>query len=518
MIQPMIRADSYNGNNNVKREGVVTEFTEHQVSEYTKCMKDPSYFACTYLKVIHLDHGLVPFGLYDYQAKMFDHFNASRFSVVLSVRQSGKSISSCAYLLWYAVFHSEKTIAILANKGATSREMLSRITLMLENLPFFLQPGCKTLNKGSIEFDNNSRIIAAATSGSSIRGMSCVPDYTKVTIETNGEIYHTEISKCINNKSEFIEIKNKMKKYYTVYKIRNSINSKEYIGFHSTNDLKDGYMGSGKLIKKAIEKYGIGAFDKEYLAIFDNKESAEALEKELVNLEYVMGENTYNLSIGGNVTILYGELNGFYGRKHTKETKSLISKANTGYVHTSEAKQKISESSKLKWLNEDYRKKITDGLKSYWANLSEDSKIAHNSKISVSLTNVNKSEEHKKNLSISKIKFHVNMNQSEKDDFYKMVWTDEHKSKISESLKGKTKTKDHIDKINKNPEKIRKTAEKHRGMTRSDETKALMSNAAKGRVAKNKGKIYCYNPETLEKMLCYIEAIPSGWTRGFVPK
>jgi hypothetical protein len=103
---------------------------------------------------------------------MFDHFNSNRFSIVLACRQSGKSISSVAYLLWYAIFHPEKTIAVLANKGATAREMLARVTLMLENLPFFLQPGCKALNKGSIEFSNNSRIIAAATSGSSIRGMS----------------------------------------------------------------------------------------------------------------------------------------------------------------------------------------------------------------------------------------------------------------------------------------------------------------------------------------------------------
>jgi len=76
------------------------------------------------------------------------------------------------YILWYALFHSEKTIAVLANKGATAREMLSRITLALENVPFFLQPGTKALNKGSIEFSNNSRIIASATSGSSIRGLS----------------------------------------------------------------------------------------------------------------------------------------------------------------------------------------------------------------------------------------------------------------------------------------------------------------------------------------------------------
>jgi len=164
--------DSYNGNINVKRDGVTYNYTEHEVKEYSKCMHDPAYFAKNYCKVISLDSGLVPFNLYPYQEKMFDHFNTNRFSIVLACRQSGKSISSVAYLLWFACFHPEKTIAILANKGATAREMLARVTLMLENLPFFLQPGCRALNKGSIEFSNNSRIIAAATSGSSIRGMS----------------------------------------------------------------------------------------------------------------------------------------------------------------------------------------------------------------------------------------------------------------------------------------------------------------------------------------------------------
>jgi hypothetical protein len=162
----------YLGNPSVKRDGVETQFTKKEVIEYARCMKDPSYFAKTYLKVISLDSGLVPFKLYPYQEKMFDHFNKNRFSIVLACRQSGKSISSVGYLLWYACFHPEKTIAILANKGATAREMLARVTLMLENLPFFLQPGCKALNKGSIEFSNNSKIIAAATSGSSIRGLS----------------------------------------------------------------------------------------------------------------------------------------------------------------------------------------------------------------------------------------------------------------------------------------------------------------------------------------------------------
>ena len=162
----------YLGNPNVKRDGVETSFTKEEIQEYQKCMQDPAYFAQNYVKIISLDEGLVPFNLYPYQEKMFKHFKDNRFSIVLACRQSGKSISSVVYLLWYACFHPEKTIAILANKGAVAREMLARITLALENLPFFLQPGCKALNKGSIEFSNNSKIIASATSGSSIRGLS----------------------------------------------------------------------------------------------------------------------------------------------------------------------------------------------------------------------------------------------------------------------------------------------------------------------------------------------------------
>jgi phage terminase large subunit-like protein len=164
--------DTYNGNIAVKRDGAVQEYTKLDVNEYVKCSKDPSYFAINYCKVINLDKGLVPFDLYPYQREMFNHFNDNRFSIVLACRQSGKSISSVAYLLWYAIFHPDQTIAVLANKGATAQEMLGRVTLMLENLPFFLQPGTKALNKRSIEFSNNSRIVSAATSGSSIRGMS----------------------------------------------------------------------------------------------------------------------------------------------------------------------------------------------------------------------------------------------------------------------------------------------------------------------------------------------------------
>ena len=164
--------EGYLGNNLIKRDGLQTSFTQDEVQEYMQCMKDPIYFAERYIKVIAPSKGLVDFKPYPYQVDMCNHFNDNRFSIVLACRQSGKSISSVAYLLWYSIFTPDKTVAILANKGDTAREMLARVTLMLENLPFFLQPGTRVLNKGSIEFSNNSRIIARATSGSSIRGMS----------------------------------------------------------------------------------------------------------------------------------------------------------------------------------------------------------------------------------------------------------------------------------------------------------------------------------------------------------
>jgi len=168
----MHKNEGYLGNINVKRAGVESQWSEEQILEYKKCMENPIYFIENYVKIISLDEGLVPFKLYGYQEELIEHFDENRFSVVLACRQSGKSITTCAFLLWYLLFQPEQTIAILANKGAIAREMLTRITTMLEHIPFFLQPGTKVLNRGSIEFENESRIIASATGANSIRGLS----------------------------------------------------------------------------------------------------------------------------------------------------------------------------------------------------------------------------------------------------------------------------------------------------------------------------------------------------------
>ena len=166
------KARYYEGNTNVKADGVVEQFTPDLLEEYKKCMASPDYFCANYVKVISLDEGLVPFEPYPYQEKMFDNFMNNRFNIVLACRQSGKTVACVGYILWYALFHSEKTIAILANKGRTAASILGRIKLALENVPFFLQPGCKAFNMTSVKFSNNTNILAASTSNSSIRGES----------------------------------------------------------------------------------------------------------------------------------------------------------------------------------------------------------------------------------------------------------------------------------------------------------------------------------------------------------
>jgi len=186
------RNEGYLGNINVKRAGVQQEWSEEEVKEYVKCSQEPAYFIQNYVQIISLDEGLVPFALYNYQEELISHFDENRFSICLACRQSGKSITVCAYLVWYLMFHPEQTVAILANKGATAREMLARITTMLEHIPFFLQPGTKVLNKGSIEFENDSRIIASATSTSSIRGLSVNLLYLdEFAFVENAEVFYT---------------------------------------------------------------------------------------------------------------------------------------------------------------------------------------------------------------------------------------------------------------------------------------------------------------------------------------
>ena len=162
----------YLGNPNLKKANVATNFTPKQVKEFIKCSKDPIYFIKKYIKIVSLDEGVIPFNLYDFQETMVNRFHEKRFNIAKLPRQSGKSTVVTSYLLWYVIFNPNVNVAILANKAATAREMLGRLQLSYENLPKWMQQGIIGWNKGSVELENGSRLLAASTSASAVRGMS----------------------------------------------------------------------------------------------------------------------------------------------------------------------------------------------------------------------------------------------------------------------------------------------------------------------------------------------------------
>ena len=162
----------YLGNPNLKKANTPIEFTEENVIEFVKCKNDPVYFARKYIKIVSLDEGLVPFNMYDFQEKLIHRFHKNRFNICKMPRQTGKSTTCVAYLLHYAVFNDNVNIAILANKASTARDLLGRLQTAYENLPKWMQQGIIAWNKGSLELENGSKILAASTSASAVRGMS----------------------------------------------------------------------------------------------------------------------------------------------------------------------------------------------------------------------------------------------------------------------------------------------------------------------------------------------------------
>jgi|TARA_R100001460_G_scaffold14138_10_gene31844 hypothetical protein len=162
----------YLGNPNLKKANTSIEFTQDQVLEFVRCKEDPVYFAKRYVKIVSLDEGLVPFKPYHFQEKLINNFHENRFNICKMPRQTGKSTTVVSYLLHYALFNDSVNIGILANKASTARELLGRLATAYENLPKWMQQGILVWNKGNIELENGSKILAASTSASAVRGMS----------------------------------------------------------------------------------------------------------------------------------------------------------------------------------------------------------------------------------------------------------------------------------------------------------------------------------------------------------
>ena len=165
-------SDIYLGNPNLKKANTQLEFSEDDIQEYLKCKSDPVYFTEKHIKIVNVDEGLVNFNMYKFQKKLLKNFHKHRFNICKMPRQTGKSTTVVSYLLHYAIFNDNVNIGILANKAATARDLLGRLQLAYENLPRWMQQGIVAWNKGSMELENGSKIIAASTSASAVRGMS----------------------------------------------------------------------------------------------------------------------------------------------------------------------------------------------------------------------------------------------------------------------------------------------------------------------------------------------------------
>lgn len=162
----------YLGNNLLKRIGQSQNWTPEQLAEMAKCMMDPIYFAETYIKIVHVDRGLIKMQMYDYQKDIALKIFNNRRVAVLTARQAGKTTTAVAIILHYIIFNEHKNVGILSNKGEGSKEVLERIKLAYENLPKWMQHGILEWNKNSIELENGCKVYAGTTTSSSIRGKS----------------------------------------------------------------------------------------------------------------------------------------------------------------------------------------------------------------------------------------------------------------------------------------------------------------------------------------------------------
>ena len=168
----MTDINHYLGNPLLKKANVQVEWTKDQILEYQKCMQDPLHFCKNYIKIVSLDEGLVPFDVYPFQKEMLGTIHNNRFTICKLPRQSGKTTTIISYILHYVLFNEQMRVAILANKAATARDILSRLQLAYENLPKWMQQGVMSWNKGSLDLENGSRIVASSTSSSAVRGGS----------------------------------------------------------------------------------------------------------------------------------------------------------------------------------------------------------------------------------------------------------------------------------------------------------------------------------------------------------
>ena len=263
---------SYKGNPTLKKRDVKVNWTPELLEEYMKCANDIEYFAQKYIKIITLDKGLVPFKPYEYQKKMLDIMAKNKYSIFACARQSGKTITTCTFILWYILFNTEKTVAILANKGDTSREILNRVQIAYQNLPSWLQQGVLEWNKGSLVLENNSRVIAAPTTSSSIRGYTInVLFIDECAFVENWDEFFTSVFPTISSGNDtkiiLVSTPNGLNHFYKIWHLANK-GENGYVPYLVTWRDVPGRDENWKQITLAGMNFDIEKFQQEYEVTF----------------------------------------------------------------------------------------------------------------------------------------------------------------------------------------------------------------------------------------------------------
>jgi hypothetical protein len=206
-----------------KKANIVFEYTPEELEEIKRCKHDPVYFASKYAQVMTED-GIQQITLRDYQEEIIRSFKNSRFNCLMASRQIGKTVMSGVFIAWYLVFHTDKNVLAVANVASTTKEVLDKIKSVLENLPFFLKPGCISNNVMSLKFDNGCRLIGRTTTKNTGIGFTIHVLYIDEFAHINPSyldffyraIYPT-ISASTNSKVIITSTPNGMNRFYEIY-------------------------------------------------------------------------------------------------------------------------------------------------------------------------------------------------------------------------------------------------------------------------------------------------------------
>lgn len=164
--------DQFQSNPRLKKIGVNFDLTMEQIQEYVKCSNDPVYFIEHYVKFMTLDHGITHVTLYDWQKELVYAYRDERQVIVKTCRQAGKTSTTVGFILWYILFHKERTVAVLAQKEKTATEIMTRLKMAYENVPLWMQQGVKAWAATSIELETDTRVISESTAKGAIRGFT----------------------------------------------------------------------------------------------------------------------------------------------------------------------------------------------------------------------------------------------------------------------------------------------------------------------------------------------------------